>query len=29
MKFEGDVAQIVRKDYRGNTFLLVRNEKEY
>lgn len=29
MKFEGDVARIDRKDYRGNSFLLVRNEKTY
>ena len=25
MKFEGDLARIDRMDYRGNTFLIVRN----
>ncbi len=29
MKFEGDLARIDRKDYRGGTFLIVRNAIEY
>ena len=29
MKFADDVALIDRRDYRGNTFLIVRNVKEY
>lgn len=29
MKFVDDVALIGRRDYRGRTFLIVRNEKEY
>lgn len=29
MKFEGGVASIDRRDYRGNTFLIVKNEIEY